>query len=475
MSINSAMLAGLSGLVANSSALSTISDNIANVNTIGYKESQNQFETLITSQGGSSNSQNAGGVLATTQQLITQQGLQNQSSSPLDLSISGQGFFVTTNQATNITAADPRLFTRAGSFQVDSQGYLKNAAGLYLQGWPVNAQGVVLTDPSDLTKLQSINVSSVGGAVEPTTTVGINANLKSSQPISAAAAAFPGGPGAYDPVANSMAMYDANNATGTKPDYSIQIPISDSQGGEHTVQVDFLKSAVPNQWFAEMVAVPASDVVSGAPLANGQIATGIVAFTPDGALDPANTTLFNPANPSITFGASNAGAPPAGQVNWSVALGVNTQTVTFNIASATGGMTQFDSQSVTQSINTNGTAFGNLTNIQIDKNGFVTAVFDNGVTKQIAQVALATFPDPDGLTAVSGDAYRVSQQSGTFNLKQPGTGGAGQIDPSTLEASTVDLSTEFTNLITTQRAYTASSKIITTADQMMQDLLNIIR
>ena len=168
-------------------------------------------------------------------------------------------------------------------------------------------------------------------------------------------------------------------------------------------------------------------------------------------------------------------APGAGAVNWAASLGIDTQTVKFNIASNTGGLTQFDSQSVIQSITTNGTAFGNLTNIQIDKNGFVTAVFDNGVTKQIAQVALATFPNPDGLTAVSGDAYRVSQDSGTFNLKQPGTGGAGLLDPSTLEASTVDLSAEFTGLITTQRAYSASSKIITTADQMLQDLLNIIR
>jgi len=97
------------------------------------------------------------------------------------------------------------------------------------------------------------------------------------------------------------------------------------------------------------------------------------------------------------------------------------------------------------------------------------------VTRKIAQVAIATFPNPDGLTAVTGDAFRVSQASGTYNLKAPGTGGAGLIDPSTLEASTVDLSSEFTGLITTQRAYSASSKIITTADQMLQDLLNIIR
>ncbi|HEX7759568.1 MAG TPA: flagellar hook-basal body complex protein [Caulobacteraceae bacterium] len=477
MSINSAMLAGVSGLTANSVALSSISDNIANVNTVGYKQTQTDFESLVTSQNQGTNS-TSGGVLAVNRQLVSEQGLQTQTSSDLDLSISGQGFFVTTDHATNITAADTRSFTRAGSFTKDDQGYLQNSAGLYLQGWPVNANGTITTDPSDLTKLQAINVSQVGGAADLTTQIGVNANLQSSQTVSAAAtaaAAVPVGAGAYDPAANSMAMYDSNNATGVKPDYSLQVPISDSKGGKRTVQIDFLKSATPNQWYAEIVAVPASDVVDGAGLSNGQVSTGIVAFTADGKLDATNTTLFSAANPSITFGASNAGAPGANAVNWAASLGIDTQTVAFNISSATGGLTQFDSQSVTQSITTNGTAFGNLTKIEIDQNGFVTADFDNGVTRRIAQVAIATFPNPDGLSAVTGDAFRVTQNSGTYNLKAPGTGGAGLIAPKSLESSTVDLSAEFTGLITTQRAYSASSKIITTADQMLQDLLNIIR
>ena len=138
-------------------------------------------------------------------------------------------------------------------------------------------------------------------------------------------------------------------------------------------------------------------------------------------------------------------------------------------------MTQFNSQSVVQSVNTNGTAFGNLTNIEVDDEGYVSAIFDNGVTRRIAQVAVATFSNPNGLKGVNGNAYRVTNESGTYSLKTPGQGGAGSIAPSTLEASTVDLSTEFTGLITTQRAYSASSKIITTADQMLEELLSIKR
>jgi len=126
-------------------------------------------------------------------------------------------------------------------------------------------------------------------------------------------------------------------------------------------------------------------------------------------------------------------------------------------------------------VNTNGTAFGNLTNIEVDEDGYVSAIFDNGVTRRIAQVAVATFSNPNGLKGVNGNAYRVTNESGTYSLKAPGEGGAGVIAPSTLEASTVDLSQEFTGLITTQRAYSASSKIITTADQMLEELLNIKR
>jgi flagellar hook protein FlgE len=478
MSLNSAMQSGVAGLVANSAALSTISNNIANVNTVGFKQSQTDFESLVTST--SDTAQAAGGVMASTQQLVNQQGQLTQTSSPLDLSISGQGFFVTTNQATNVSTTTPALFTRAGSFQPNDQGFLQNSAGLILQGWLANTSGVITPNPSDLASLQPINVSQVGGAVEPTTTVGVSANLNSGQVVSAAATAaalVPPGAGAYDPVANSMAMYDSNNATGTKPDYSIQIPISDSQGGQHTVQLDLLRSSTPNQWYAELVAIPASDVVDGAGLANGQIATGAITFSPTGQV--ASDTLFaNPANPTIALGASAAAAPGAGAVNWAPSLGVAAQNITLNLAGGsgtTGGLTQLDSQSVTQSINTNGTAFGNLANIEINSSGIVTAVFSNGVTQNLAQVAVATFPNPDGLTAVNGDAFQVSQNSGTFTLEQPGTGGAGQIDPSTLEASTVDLSSQLTDLITSQSAYSASSKIITTANQMMQDLLNIIQ
>ena len=568
MSINSAMLAGVSGLISNSSALAAISDNIANVNTVGYKRSSANFSTLVTSQSKNA-TYSAGGVKATTHQFISQQGLTQSTTSNLDLSIAGSGFFVGTEKPEGLTATDTRSFTRAGSFQLDNLGYLKNDAGLYLQGWLADpVTGTITPDPSDLTQLSSINVGTVGGTAEKTTRAGVNANLRSEQAVSAAAntavaktgvvdssggtgnytvtysptgtgnqyavevkqgstvlstgvATYattivppatqpallsymqnnpsPAAPtavtnitvgantvsvanlgmgtkgdavlnGAYDPATHSMSDYAEDPTTGIKPDFEIQIPVSDSKGGQRTVTLSLLKGPGPNEWFAELRAKP-GDLDNNT---NGLISSGKVTFTTDGKLASVGN-LFGGVTPTaINIAASDPTATGTGP-RWADGLGIDSQDIQIDLANAAGGLTQYNSQSVVQSVNTNGTAFGNLTNIEVDDQGYVSAIFDNGVTRRIAQVAIATFSNPNGLKGVNGNAYRVTNESGTYSLKTPGGGGAGSIAPSTLEASTVDLSTEFTGLITTQRAYSASSKIITTADQMLEELLSIKR
>jgi flagellar hook protein FlgE len=477
MSLNSAMLAGVSGLQANSSALAAISNDIANVNTVGYKETEVDFESLVTGTGDSS-SFSAGGVLTTNQQLVAQTGQISQTNSPTDLAINGQGMFVTNSQASTPNANTEVMFTRAGSFTPDSNGFLKNTAGLYLMGWAANAQGVINTSGTNLSDLTPINVDSVGGEVSATTQASIEGNLNANGPISAAAtAAATSSPGAYDPVANSMTAYDAATNTGVQPDFTMQIPISDSLGGQHTLQVDMLKSSTANQWYAEIQTVPTSDVVNGSG-PQGQIAAGTIAFNSDGSIDMSNTTLFGtPPNPTLTIGASSATAPTAGQVNWAAGLGIAGQSISLGIGGTTGAgdLTQFASSStVTQTV-TNGTPFSNLSAIAINTAGVVTATFANGTSRSIAQVAMATFPNVDGLTAVTGDAYQASNASGNFSLQTAGEGGAGTLTSSALEASTVDLSAEFSNLIISQNAYAASSKVITTADQMTQQLLQIIQ
>jgi flagellar hook protein FlgE len=454
------------------------------VNTVGYKRSAAEFQTVINSQV-SGAGYSAGGVLASARHYTGQAGQLQRTTSNTDLGIAGQGFFVVTEKAENLQVTDARLFTRAGAFRVDNLGYLKNTAGLYLQGWPVDSDGAINADPSDLNRLRTINVGSVGGTAEPTTRVQLNANIKSSQDVSAEAtdaAAVPPGANAYDPATNSMSMWDPETGDGVKPDFELTIPVSDSKGGQRTIALSFLKSTVPNQWYAEIRAIPESDIVTGAGLTNGQLKTGLVAFTQDGRLDVAAmealgaAALFDdPAAATLTFGASDSAAPGAGEFNWAAGLGIDDQVLAFDLSASAGGLTQYDSASVVQAVLTNGTAFGNLSEVKIDDTGFVTAIFDNGVTRRIAQIALATFPSPDALLESTGNAFRVSQGSGTYNLKAAGTGGAGTIGSSQLEASTVDLSAEFTGLITTQRAYSASSKIITTADEMLAELISIKR
>ena len=557
MSINSAMQAGVSGLLANSSALAAISDNIANVNTVGYKRSGANFSSMVTSS--KTGLYSAGGVSSKTHQFISQQGLSQATSSSLDLSISGSGFFIGTTKPEGLTPTDTRSFTRAGSFQLDNLGYLKNDAGLYLQGWLADpVTGMITTDPSDLSRLSSINVGTVGGTAEKTTRAGINANLRSEQAVSAAANAkvtktaapeTPSGTadysvaysptgvgnqyavavsrngvaissgvasydpttgaligyvptgsstavtslttggqtvalsdlglttkadavanGAYDPATNAMSDYALDPTKGVKPDFEIQVPVSDSKGGQRTVTLSLIKGPGPNEWYAELRAKP-GDLDNNA---NGLISSGKVTFTTDGKL-ASTSGLFATTNPtSISIGASDPLATGTGP-RWADGLGIDSQNIQIDLANAAGGLTQYNSQSVVQSVSTNGTAFGNLTNIEVDDQGYVSAIFDNGVTRRIAQVAIATFANPDGLKAVNGNAYRVTNESGGFSLKAPGGGGAGLIAPSTLEASTVDLSVEFTGLITTQRAYSACSKIITTADAMLEELLSIKR
>ena len=479
MSISSAMLAGVTGLISNSSALAAISDNIANANTTGYKKVGVDFTSLVNT--GQTGAYAAGGVSTTTQHFVSQQGSLTASTQVTDLAISGDGFFVTTTKPTGITASDPRYFTRAGAFTVDSNGFLKNDAGLYLEGWQADANGNIAIDSANLSSLSPINILQVANTAQPTTASAIDANLNADQAVSSAAtnagagtASAPGYGADVDPattpaVAVSMTEYANDPSTGVKPDFSLTMPVSDSKGGTRNVVVDFLKSGTANQWYAEVRADPPSDVQTDPKLPQGLIESGIVAFNPDGTLDTANTTLKT----TITLGASSATAPASGagesSAKWATSLGVNGQSISLDLSK----LTQFSAASSVTQVTSNGTASGGISGVSISNQGVVTAVYDNGTTRTLAQVALATFPNEDGLTSVDGNAFQQSINSGALTLKAAGTAGAGTISPSSLEASTVDLSAEFTGLITTQQAYSAASKIITTADQMIQELLSM--
>ena len=461
MSINSAMLSGVSGLVANSSALAAISDNIANVNTVAYKRNQVNFANVVTAQA-VSGKYSAGGVQGVTRQFVSQQGLIQSSGTTTDMAISGDGFFIVTDKGPGLTANDGRKFTRSGSFSVDQEGFLVNDANLYLQGWGVKANGSFDVNPSDLTKMASINVKNLGAAVTPTTTVALSANLDKAGVISPGVGAYAGN------TVASMSDFANNPTTGTRPDFTTDMRVIDSAGGTRKLAISFLKAAVgsPNTWHAEIHAVPSTDVtVGGRP---GQLAAGLVRFNADGTIDLANTTLFGAAgSPAVVnIAASGAAAP-----KWADAQGIGASSIALDLTK----LSQYAAASAVNSVTSNGAGVGNVVGVQVDEQGVVSAIFDNSQVRNIAKIGVATFPNADGLLAVSGNAYRGTIPAGQMVIKEAGVGGAGAISPSSLEASTVDLSAEFTGLIATQKAYSASSKIITTADQMLEELINIKR
>ncbi|MET0546364.1 MAG: flagellar hook-basal body complex protein, partial [Caulobacterales bacterium] len=379
MSITSAMFAGVSGLSANSSALAAISDNIANMNTVGYKRNATQFTNLVRPESSTTTYATAG-VSVAMHQLISQQGVLQSTSSSTDLAVSGQGFFVVSDSV----SGGETLFTRAGSFVPDDQGYLKNTGAFYLKGWPVAADGSVSADPSDLSALQAINIANVGATAEASTNLSFNANLQSSTAVSAAA-------GTYNSLTSNM-------ASGTvTPDFTRTVQVYDSLGGSRSLTFSFLKTSTPNEWRAEIYASPATDVTTGAGLANGQVAVGIVAFNEDGSLNTGSTTLPS----TLTFGASSSAAPAGTNVKWASAEGIAGQTISLNLGGGTsaGGITQFDDASVLNSTSVDGSPLGNLTGVSIGRDGILTAQFDNGLQRPLYKLPVATFVNPDGLYA----------------------------------------------------------------------------
>lgn len=442
LSLYSALYAGVSGLGAQSSAMASVADNITNINTVGYKGVTTEFRTLVT-DGRLKSSYSAGGVTAAPQAMISKQGLLQASSNQTDLGIDGAGFFVVRN------GDDPNsevAFTRAGAFKPDLQGFLRNTSGYYLQGWRLDPQGG-FTNTGNLTALEPVRLSELTGSAAATTRIQLRANLKSDQAVFA-------GPGVYDPNTAGQTMASGN----VTPHFRRSFDVFDSQGTAHRVTMGFLKTA-PNRWQAEIFAEPPGDV-SGTVLPDGILRAGEVRFNANGSLDVANSTpgLFAALTPTWT---NQAASEP-------IDLALGTQD---NL----DGLTQFGGESALISSSVDGGLLGTISSIEVSKEGIVSAVFEDGTTRAVFQLPIATFQNPDGLTRLSGNAFSVSSASGSVAINRPGALGAGAVSSSTLEASNVDLAQEFTNMIRFQRAYSASSKIITTVDDMLQELSNLKR
>lgn len=429
MSLYGALSIGVAGLDAASAALSVSSSNIANVNTIGYKQATANFSTYLDSSLGSDSNASAG-VTAVIGQDVTKSGLAESTSSPTDLSISGGGFFIVSPTA---SATGSQEFTQVGNFTADAKGNLVNANGNYLLGWKLDVNG---NPPSNNTDLSLINVSGITGSAQATSNVSLQANLQANSTIDAS----------YNP--GDM------TAGNVSPDFQTTINTYDSQGGIQPVTLSFVQTGT-NQWAYEInYAGNAGNLSSANP-----ISEGTMTFNADGSL--ANLNGASPATGDLSV-----------TIPWSASSGLAAQTINFNLGTvgSTSGMTQFAANSAVSGKTVNGSPFGSVTGVSVGTDGTVTAQFSNGISENVYQIPIATFANPDGLQQLSGNAYGQSNASGGANINQAGSGGAGTIASNSLEELTVDLSSEFTRLITAQNAYSAAARVVTTANQMLQSL-----
>jgi len=433
MTISSSLNAGVAGLNANANRLATISDNIANSSTYGYKRAVTDFHAMVINS--SKGSYTAGGVRTTSARLIDERGALISTSSATDLAVRGRGMLpVTTGSSVNVAnGQQDLLLTTTGSFLTDESGYLTTSGGLMLLGWPANSDGTIPAYPRDTM-----------AGLEP---VRINRNQLSGEPTTA-----------FDLIVNLPATETAAGASGDSRELSIEY--FDNLGKSANVGISF-SPVVPaagssNQWTMTL-----TDSASGGAV------IGEYTLTFDDSRGGGGT-LF-----SVTSTSGGAYDPATGLMTVNVAGGpieVNIGTI-----GSPSGMTQLSDSFAPVDISKNGSAAGNLTSVEVDANGYVHALFDTGITRTIYQIPLVDVPNPNGLAVFDDQAYGVTSDSGSFFLWDAGDGPTGEILGYAREESATDVAGELTSLIQTQRAYSSNAKVIQTVDEMLQETTNIKR
>jgi flagellar hook protein FlgE len=400
---------GNSGLNANSRAMSVIGDNIANVNTPGYKGSRPSFANILSqSLDGSPDNQIGRGVMMAGVSALWSSGSVENTANNTDLSINGQGLFVVND------SAGTTYYTRAGEFHFDKDGNLVNPDGFFVQGYQTDATGAL---------------GAIGNISIP---VGTTPALATSE-------------------FNLGVNLDAGTASGDQ--YTASLRVYDSLGNDIPLTLAFTKTANPNEWDWE-AAVPTSFVGAG----NEIVGNATLTFNPDG-------TLPNGVDPTISVPLTNGAAAPL-NLTWDL----------FDTTGVTNGdLVQYASASATTSVSQDGYTSGTLQSVSVDNEGIFSALYTNGTITPFSQTLLADFPSYQGLAKLGNNLYGETLVSGPPLTGIPGSSGLGAISPNSLEMSNVDLAKEFVNMITTQRAFQANSRVITTSDEMLAELMNIKR
>ena len=403
----------VSGMMADSNWLSSISQNVANSNTTGYKNVETEFSSLVDQI--SNGDPDFGGVATSQTSLNSLQGNVVSTSTPTDLAIQGSGFFVVSD------ASGALYLTRNGSFTPDASGNLVNSAGYYLMGEDVQ-NGASPLAANSLTGLVKVNVLNAGQTATATTAASLTANL----------------PSTATPVAAAN-LPSANSATSTYTE-ATSLVVYDNLGGAHTINLYFTNTG-PNTWEVDAYDAADASASGGFPYSSGPLAT--------------QTLNFDPTTGALSSGSPLSIAVPNGQT-MSLDLGDTTQLATgFNVTAATA----------------NGNAPSGITGVTVGANGALTFNYANGTSNSAYDIPLANLVSPDNLASVNGQAYLPTSASGPVYLGTPGGAGFGSIESSSLESSTVDLATELTEMIQAQSAYEANSKVFQTGADIL-DVLN---
>jgi flagellar hook protein FlgE len=438
MSLVSALYTGQTGLESSSTDLSVIGDNIANSATVGFKASRADFSNAMAQQmvgaGGSVSQVGLGTELLSVQKILTQ-GALNNTGVATDLALDGGGFFVVKGSH---NGQQGQFYTRDGQFTMDKAGFLVNQEGLHVQGYPADSTGAIGPTAGDL------QLGSAASPALPTSEITIKANLDAAATVPAVA-------------------FDPTNPVATS-NFSTSVTVFDSLGLQHQVDVYFVKTGndpvtSDAQWTYHAL-TDGGGLTGGTAGVATEIQSGDLTFDTSGKLKTVGNVAgaFNPLNAT------------------------QLQALTFNMGDDTAsggtglaGTTQFAAQYGATSVTQDGYGSGVLSSISIDKVGEVQGSFSNGTSRIIGQLTVALVNAADQMARVGGNLYAETTGSGNATLGKGGSGGRGGIAAGSLENSNVDLSNEFIHMITAQRNYQANAKTITTADALLQELMNLKR
>ncbi|WP_373049432.1 flagellar hook protein FlgE [Vulgatibacter sp.] len=417
----SSLYTGVTGLAANSLELGVIGDNIANANTIGFKGGRVAFEEALAQSMIGGVGTGLGVKLQAVQRILSQGALLT-TGLATDLALQGPGFFVVSGSH---AGREGSFFTRAGQFTIDADGYLVNLEGLRVQGYAADGAGTVGGGLGDLA------VGDVSSPPRATESITLRANLHAD--------------------AELVGPWDVAQA-GATSNFSTSVTAYDSLGRAHQLEVYFRKNGAGDwEWHAVTDGGGLDGGTAGTPT---EVASGTLTFDSDGALTASTQ--------QSSFSPLGASGPQALQFD-------------FGSPGSTEGVTQFAGASAVSFLSQDGYAAGELTGVSIDREGRVVGAFTNGQSRVLGQVAVANFEAPDQLERLGGNLLGLLPLAGQPTIGAPGSGGRATIAAGALEQSNVDLATEFVRMITAQRGFQANSKTITTADQLLSDLIQLKR